>query len=89
MNVSVHLGLLVVGLFGCIIWPYFRSRQAKTPSGALHGVPCDFAQRRASRSNQVTVPVAIPCDERFEFTLRREGMFDHLVKALHLVRPDR
>jgi hypothetical protein len=38
----------------------------------IEGVSCRFKQRRVSHSNKVTVSVAIRCDERFEFSLRRE-----------------
>ena len=36
-----------------------------TPT-AVHGVTCGLTSRRAWRGNQVTVTVAIACDERFD-----------------------
>jgi hypothetical protein len=86
MNFLDHLGLLVAGLAGFAIWPNIRGRRRITAANVIHDVPCDFKQTRASRSNQVTVTVAIACDERFDFTLRRERLSDRLAKALHLVR---
>jgi hypothetical protein len=85
MNFLTHVALLVAGLAGFAIWPNIRRRPADM-SDSAHGIPCNFKQQRASRSNRVTVTVTVPCDERFEFTLRREGAFDRFAKALHLVR---
>jgi len=86
MNFLEHLALLGAGLGGFAIWPNIRgSRSAKT-SGAVNGIPCDFKQQRVGRSNKVTVTVAMACDERFEFTLRREGFTDSLAKTFGLVR---
>jgi hypothetical protein len=86
MNFLGHVGLLVVGLAGFAIWPNIRGRRQIDSAHVIHGVPCDVKQVRASRSKQVTVTVAIACDERFEFTLRREQFTDRIAKALHLVR---
>jgi hypothetical protein len=86
MNFLDHVGLLVAGLAGFAIWPNIRGRRRIAAANVIHDVPCDFKQTRASRSNQVTVTVAIACDERFDFTLRRERFTDRLAKALHLVR---
>jgi hypothetical protein len=81
-----HVGLLVAGLAGFAVWPNIRGRRPIATSSDIQDVPCDFKQTRVSRSNQVTVTVAIACDERFEFTLRREKFTDRLAKALHVVR---
>jgi hypothetical protein len=86
MNFLDHVGLLVAGLAGFAIWPNIQGRRRIAAANVIHDVPCDFKQTRASRSNQVTVTVAIACDERFDFTLRRERSTDRLAKALHLVR---
>lgn len=86
MNFLDHVGLLVAGLAGFAIWPNILGRRRIAAANVIHDVPCDFKQTRASRSNQVTVTVAIACDERFDFTLRRERFTDRLAKALHLVR---
>lgn len=81
-----HVALLVGGLAGFAIWPNIRPRVSTEPSGTANGIPCNFRQQTVSRSNQVTVTVQIPCDERFEFTLRRENVTDRIAKALRLVR---
>jgi len=86
MNVLNHLELLVAGLAGFAVWPNISRRGAVATPQIVGGVRCDFRQTRASRSNQVTITVVMPCDERFEFTLRRERSFDRLAKALRLVR---
>ncbi len=86
MNFLDHLGFLVAGLAGFAIWPNIQGRRRIAAANVIHDVPCDFKQTRASRSNQVTVTVVIACDERFDFTLRRERFTDRLAKALHLVR---
>lgn len=85
MNFLTHMALLVAGLAGFAIWPNIRRRATAMPE-TVQGISCNFRQQRASRSNQVTVTVTVPCDERFEFTLRREGSFDRFAKALRLVR---
>lgn len=85
MNFLEHVALLVAGLAGFAIWPSIR-RPSTQMSDTVHGIPCNFKQRKASRSNRVTVTVTVPCDERFEFMLRREQFFDRLAKALHLVQ---
>lgn len=86
MNFLDQVALLVAGLAGFAVWPNIRGRRRIAAANVIHDVPCDFKQTRAPRSNQVTVTVAIACDERFEFTLRRERFTDRLAKALHLVR---
>jgi hypothetical protein len=86
MNALLHAGLLVAALAVVTLRPYFWRRTEKSPSTSIRGIPCDFAQQRVSRSNQVTVTVSMPCDERFEFTLRRERLLDRFAKALHMVR---
>jgi hypothetical protein len=81
-----HVGLLVTGLAGFAIWPNVRGNRSATTLDAVQGIPCDLTQRRASRGNKVWITVALPCDERFEFTLRRERFADDLAKTLGLVR---
>jgi hypothetical protein len=86
MNFLGHVGLLVAGLAGFAVWPNIQGRRRIATANVIHDVPCDFKQTRVSRSNKVTVTVAIACDERFDFALRREQFSDRLAKALHLVR---
>jgi tetratricopeptide (TPR) repeat protein len=85
MHFLGHVALLIAGLVGFAIWPLVRRRHQKFTS-TVHGIPCEFTQRRISRSNQVFIAVSIPCDDRFEFTLRRERFTDRLAKAMLLVR---
>lgn len=86
MNVMAYFALLGAVLAGCIVWPFLRGTRSTGPSQTVDGIPCDFRQITASRTNQATVTVALPCDERFEFTLRREGSFDRMAKSLGIVR---
>jgi hypothetical protein len=86
VTVLEHVGLLVAGLAGFAIWPNVRGSRNTVTSDAVGGIPCDFKQGSASRGNKVWVTVALPCDERFEFTLRRELFTDDLAKFLGLVR---
>jgi hypothetical protein len=86
MNFLDHMGLLVAGLAGFAVWPNIRGKRQIETENVIHDVPCNFKQTRASRSNRVAVTVAIACDERFGFTLRREQFIDRFAKALHLVR---
>jgi hypothetical protein len=81
-----HVVLLVVGLTGFALWPNLRGNQSKETSDTVEGIPCVLTQRRASRGNQVFITVELPCDARFEFTLRRQRFIDSLARTLSLVQ---
>lgn len=84
MHFPVHIAVLTAGLIGFSIWPNLRRRRS-TSTTPIGGVPCQLKQRRVSHSNRVIVSIGIPCDERFEFSLRRERWTDRMAKTLHLV----
>ena len=86
MHFLAHVGLLVLGVGAFALWPNIRSRRTWAGATKIHGIPCSTTERRASRGNSVTVIVAIPCDARFEFTLRRKRTFDRVAEILHLIR---
>src|SRR5580698_5015220 len=85
MNFMTHLGILIAGVAGFALWPNLRTGRSSGDSESIKGIPCSAAERRQPRSNRVAVTVAIQCDGRFEFTLRRKQAFDRVAEVLGLI----